>query len=81
MMTINQITMLYTLNFYNDVCQLYLSKTGKGEKTYHALTPYGSLTSLFALATAWAMSSFSKAEKEVVRSENNLHGNFILSLG
>lgn len=43
--------------------------------------PFGSLTTLFAHATAWVMSSVSKAEKEVVRNENDFHRNFMLSLG
>ena len=29
MMYISQITMLYALNLYSAVCQLYLNKTGK----------------------------------------------------
>ena len=28
MMHVSQITILYTLNLYSDVCQLYLNKTG-----------------------------------------------------
>ena len=33
MMYVHQITMLYTLNFYSAVCQLYLNKTGWKVKT------------------------------------------------
>ena len=29
MMYVNQIIMLYTLNLYSAVCQLYLNKTGR----------------------------------------------------
>ena len=32
MMYVNQITMLYTLNLYSAVCQLYLNKTGQKNK-------------------------------------------------
>ena len=29
---VNQIIMLYALNLYSDVCQLFLNKTGKNNK-------------------------------------------------
>ena len=35
MMYVNQITMLYTLNLYSAVCQLYLNETGRGKKGGH----------------------------------------------
>ena len=31
MMYISQVIMLYTLNLYSAVCQLFLNKTGRGE--------------------------------------------------
>ena len=31
-MYVSQIVMLYTLNLYKTICQLYLSKTGKKKK-------------------------------------------------
>ena len=33
MMYTNQIIMLYTLNLYSDVCQLYLTKTGRRKES------------------------------------------------
>ena len=32
MIHVSQIIMLYTLNLYNALCQLYLNKTGKRKK-------------------------------------------------
>ena len=38
MMYVSQIIMLYTLNVYSAVCQLYLNKTGR--KKVHLLTTF-----------------------------------------
>lgn len=60
----------------------YITRKLEGKKkTYHALMPCGSLTTLFAHSISWLRSSSSKTEKEVVRNENNIHRDFTLSLG
>ena len=85
MVYVSQVILLYTLNFHSTVCQLHLSRTGIGEKktrktetTYHAVMPC-SLTIRFAHATALAMSFSINSEKEMVRNEDNIHRNFIIS--
>ena len=35
---VNQIIMLYTLNLFSDVCQLFLSKTGKKKRVGNNLS-------------------------------------------
>ena len=37
MMYVSQIIMLYTLNLYRAICQLYLNKTGRKKKLYMLL--------------------------------------------
>ena len=38
MMYVSQISMLFYLNLYNAVCQLYLNKTGKKQKRKEKLS-------------------------------------------
>ena len=43
MMYVSQIIMLYTLNLYSAVCQLYVSKAGRRKKnSFHKLSTYKS---------------------------------------
>lgn len=81
-MYVSQTFIPYTLNFYSTVCQLHLNRIGSRKKkttTYpHAVMPC-SLTICFAHATALAM--LFSINSEMVRNENNIPRDFILSLG
>ena len=91
MIYVSQIILLFVLKFYSAVCQLHLNRTGRRKHThththtqtrttYHAVMPC-SLTICFAHATALAMSFSINSEKQMVRNENNIPRDFILSLG
>ena len=64
---------------YGNYISVELEKGRKKPKTYHAVMPC-SLTICFAHATALAMSFSINSEKEMVRNEDNIHRNFIISL-
>ena len=76
MMHVNQIIMLYTLSLYSALCQLYLKKAGRKNKTYN----YGGGSDLqyvlFKIYVVWSLHEFKVIFNSDPQNDKSLFQNY-----